>query len=369
MNVLSSTLPGVTQSVAPRLAQTTGVSARPLNPLEHSNWDGMLSHHSQATVFHSTAWARVLHHTYGHSPAYFCTLSGGAIQELLPTMEVSSPLTGRRGVALPFTDLCPPLLGAAPVGESRLFDQVVTHAQERRWKYFELRGGLAHWPEASPSLRFLGHHLLLDSDTAGLFSRLDPAVRRAVRKAQQSGLRIEFHDTLDAIAQYYSLHCQTRRRHGLPPQPYRFFENIGRYVIQRGCGFVATAMHQGHVLASAVFLHFGGHAIYKYGASDFAFQNLRPNNLLMWESIKHCQSLGCRELHFGRTSCGQEGLRRFKLGFGAVETPITYARYHVPRAVFVSDSDRASGWFNHFFRRCPTPLLRLAGDVVYPHLS
>ena len=122
-------------------------------------------------------------------------------------------------------------------------------------------------------------------------------------------------------------------------------------------------------VAAAVFFHHGRHALYKFGASDFSFQQLRPNNLLMWESIKRCAMQGQAQLHFGRTSLANEGLRRFKLGFGAHEERIEYRKFDFGKQTFVADTDRAEGWFNRMFRRMPLPLLRFAGKILYPHLA
>ena len=113
----------------------------------------------------------------------------------------------------------------------------------------------------------------------------------------------------------------------------------------------------------------GGHALYKFGASDHAYQHLRPNNLVMWSGIRECAGRGCGRLHFGRTSAGNEGLRRFKLGFGAREEEIRYSKYDFRGGRFVADADRVEGWFNRVFGCLPTPLLRLAGRLIYPHLS
>jgi lipid II:glycine glycyltransferase (peptidoglycan interpeptide bridge formation enzyme) len=194
-------------------------------------------------------------------------------------------------------------------------------------------------------------------------------VRRGIRKAQKSGLAVQFSTNEEAMRDFYVLHGATRRRHGLPPQPYRFFENITRHVLARGLGFIASISIASEPVAAAVFFHNKSRAIYKFGASDFAFQQLRPNNLLMWEAIRHCAGLGIETLHFGRTSFGNEGLRRFKLGFGAREERIDYFKYDFGTRSFVTDTDRVEGWHNRVFRCMPGPLLRLAGRFLYPHLS
>lgn len=340
-----------------------------VNPLENPKWDALLADHADASFFHSSAWARVLCETYGHKPVYFCRFVRGQLKQMLPLMEVSSRLTGRRGVSLPFSDLCSPL-GTEADNLCLLYESAVSHGRERNWRYLECRGDTkqmsANW---TPSLGFLGHIVHLAASEAELFERMDPAVRRAVRKARRHGLRVEFGNAVEAIEIYYALHCRTRRCLGLPPQPFRFFKNLHRHALVVNRGFVAVVRREQEPVAAAVFLHEGRHALYKFGASDPKFQHLRPNNLLLWEAIRHCAVSGFADLHLGRTSLCNEGLRRFKLGFGAVEERIEYAKHDLRRNVFVTDTDRAVGPLNAVFRRFPMPLLRLAGRGLYPHLS
>jgi hypothetical protein len=91
--------------------------------------------------------------------------------------------------------------------------------------------------------------------------------------------------------------------------------------------------------------------------------------ILLWQAIKRFASNGFDRLHLGRTSLVNEGLRRFKLGFGAQEERIEYYKYDFVKQTFVSEIDNSTGWFNWAFRRMPLPMLQLAGEVLYPHLS
>jgi len=116
-------------------------------------------------------------------------------------------------------------------------------------------------------------------------------------------------------------------------------------------------------------LHFGRHAIYKFGASDEAQQQLRANNLVMWRAILHYASEGFADLDFGRTSLGNEGLRKFKLGWGARELAADYVRYDFRRSAYVPARDEAQGWHNQVFQALPLPLSRLAGSLLYRHIA
>jgi hypothetical protein len=339
-----------------------------INPLPYGVWDPLLSSVPGTSFFHTAAWARVLHETYGHRPLYLARLVDDQLEEALPIMEVSSLVAGRRGVSLPFTDFCLPLKPSARLGAG-LFEQAIQTGYKRGWRYLECRGSNYGWLTGTPSLNFYGHVISLQQELDDLFKKLDSAVRRGIRKAQNAKLQVEFSTTLEAMRTFFSLHCQTRRRHGLPPQPSRFFANIARHVLAGEHGFVCTARLEQRPIAAAVFLHHGRQAIYKFGASDFAFQHLRANNLVMWEAIRRYAGEGFENLHLGRTSLSNEGLRRFKLGFGAREEKIQYYKFDFAKSDFVTDTDRAEGWFNRVFRLLPPGLLRLAGKILYPHLS
>lgn len=338
-----------------------------INPMAHPGWDALIKGAAECGLFHTSIWARVLRETYGHRPLYLCRAFEGKLHSLLPLMEVSSPLTGRRGVSLPFTDFCLPL----PVSDDprELYASAMKQGYDRGWRYLECRGGNWEWPGAAPSLQFWGHAVELQRPEHLLFEKLDSAVRRAVRKAQKAQLQVDFRGDLGAMTRFYGLHCATRRRHGVPPQPWRFFENIAKLVVRPGYGYIAEVRLREETVAAAVFLHFGRKALYKFGASDYKYQGLRPNNLLLWEAIKRYSACGFARLHLGRTSVGNPGLRRFKLGFGAREENIQYFKYDFKRNHFVKGLDASAGCLNPMFKRLPPNLLRLFGTLIYPHLS
>lgn len=338
------------------------------NPLAVPDWDDRLATQRNATFFHSTAWARVLSETYQHTPYYIVSTGGDNSPTMLPLMESRSWLSGTRGISLPFTDECFPLQPADASPEP-LLGFLTRHAHARTWKSWEIRGGELAADGRRVSLEFLGHRLAMESDPAAVFARLDSGVRRAVRKAEQSDLTVDFSTSPEAIADFYRLLQLTRRRHGLPPQPFSFFQNIQRYVLANKSGFVVSARHGGSPIAGAVFFRFGAHAIYKFGASDDRHQQLRPNNLVMWRAIERLIQLGCTTLDFGRTSLHNTGLRRFKLSWGTTERPIRYFRYGVNESKFMADTDKAHGWHNQVFRLLPPELSRRFGEFAYRHLA
>jgi hypothetical protein len=340
-------------------------AARRLSPLETPNWDGLLTSRPDFSFFHGTAWARVLVDTYGFAPHYFFTGAAAAPETVLPLMEVDSWLTGRRGIALPFTDKCAPL-GADRESAGKIFEAVVAFGKARGWKYMELRGG-GEFFEGPASVMFYGHSLGLEADEKVMFESMDGSVRRAVRKAEHEGVTVEVLQSLEAVREFYRLQCLTRKRHGLPPQPWLFFVNIHRHILSQNLGVVALASHGGRKIAASVYFFLGGRAIYKYGASDFTQQHLRGPNLVMWEAMKWLVRQGATQLNLGKTSLANEGLRRFKLNLGAHEERVGYVKYDLRQGRFVTEADGVEGWHNAIFRGLPVWASRAAGSLLYRH--
>jgi hypothetical protein len=350
------------------MAKNESVTCERIDPLFGDDWDSEIIVHPQHSVFHRSAWARVLEESYGHRSFYLKHASAAGGQAWIPLMEVASAITGRRGVSLPFSDFAGPLWsGDGNVEE--VYQAILRLAADRRWRHFELRHSGMPPSGAEPFVSYLGHVLDLRPGEDGIENGLEPSVRRAVRKAARSGLEISIDTGHSAMAAFYGLHCETRRRHGLPPQSFHFFESIQRNLLACGLGEVVLTRLKGKAIAGAVFLRSAGRAIYKFGASDTAHWDLRPNQWAMWHGIRHLVSEGCAELHFGRTSRGDDGLSRFKRSWGCRTENLDYFR-HDTRADHWSVGARPSAEGHPLvFGKMPLALNRLAGRLIYPHLD
>ncbi|MBI2924452.1 MAG: GNAT family N-acetyltransferase [Verrucomicrobia bacterium] len=356
------TLDATETASAPALA---GIPVR-VNPLEHPRWDALVTSHPDYCFFHSRAWASVLQEAYGHAPAYFVVCRNERLGALLGVMEAQSLLGGRRGVSLPFTDFCPLLASEENPGREVL-GEAFSHGRRRGWTYLEWRGGPTVAEDARAALAFYGHTLDLRGGLDELSARCDSSVRRAIRKAEREGVRVELSTSLESLRHFYRLYCQTRRKHGLPPQTFRFFETIHRHVLSCDQGLVALAWYRAVPIAGALFCHLGRKAVFKFGASREGFLPLRGNNLVMWEAIKWYVRNGFSVLHFGRTSLANAGLRAFKHGWGTRESLIEYFKYDLRQGTYLTQPDEAYGWHNEVFRRMPLPLARLLGACLYRH--
>jgi CelD/BcsL family acetyltransferase involved in cellulose biosynthesis len=339
-----------------------------VNPLEIPNWDDLVLATGKASIFHSSAWARVLHESYGYKPVYFTSFDGGNLVSLLPLMEIDSWLTGRRAVSLPFSDYCDPVIPEGGI-YPELLGKVIDQGRKANWKYIEWRSQKYVEKGTVPCASFFGHRLSLTKDLDELLRRLKSNTRRNIKTSIRTGVDVRMANSPEGMRSFFDLHVQTRRRHGLPPQPFAFFEKTVVNLIQRDLGSVALATYQNRIVAGMVFLHFGSEAVYKYGASDPRYLHVRPNNAIMWKAIKKYKERGVKELCFGRTAPWQEGLLQFKRGWGAAERRVEYYRYDLKREKFIEDWIQVNGFHNRVFRRCPISVLKLAGQFLYKHIG
>lgn len=376
-----------------------------VDPSGQKDWDELLGRTPGSSFFHSSAWADVLREAYRYAPFYFAIRREDAFDALLPVMEVNSPLTGRRGVSLPFTDYCEPIAtGASAAAQFReLFAAAVALGRKRGWRYLELRGGEAFLGQAEPSEWHYAHGLdlgITDTKTgtdllpdatatkagtdlssnpahtktktkAGTerFPLLSDATCRNIRKAEKQGLDVLVSTSPDALQAFCRLNALTRRLHGLPPQPRRFFQCVQDRILSQGKGFIVQASLRGSAIAANVYFTFGDRILYKYGASDRALQHLRASNLVMWEAIRWGRDHGYRSLCLGRTEPGNDGLRQFKMGWGAEERVIRYYRYDLRKEAFIRTPLTVRPLHKKIFGRLPIPVLNALGSVLYRHMG
>lgn len=339
-----------------------------LNPLEISNWDDLVLATGKASFFHSAAWARVLHESYGYKPQYFASFENGRLVSLMPFMEINSWLTGKRGVSLPFTDQ---VSAIAPdrMGFEHLVQEVKDYGIKAGWKYIQWRDGTFFPEGVNASESHYTHELCLSKSEKELFSGFRDSTRRNIKKSAKAGVTVEIGQTLDSVRSFYRLNCITRKRHGLPPQPFSFFEKVFEHVTSKGHGIVVCAHNSAKAIASSMFFHFGRGAIYKYGASDLAHQELRANNLVMWEAIKWFRARGFESLNLGKTEPKNEGLLQFKRGWGAEERLLRYLKYDSKKKVFHGEENGKDSFMNMVLARIPITMLTLLGRLLYRHVG
>jgi hypothetical protein len=324
-------------------------------------WDSLVQRSRDYSFFHCMAWARVLEETYDFSSRYFAAFENGEFAAL-PLMIVRTPLRGRKAVCLPFSDFCGAVSSRRDILVG-LLEHTFGIRDVERWNAIEIRNNDG-MPEIAPCARYWEHIIQLTNDVQ---ASLRSSTWRNIQHAERLGVRIERSTSKDSMETYYRLHCISRRRRGMPPQPWRFFANIQEHIIERGQGFVLRAKYEGRTVAAAMFLHFGTKAVYKFGASVRDEQRIRPNNLVIWEAINWYKDNGFHSLSLGRTDPKDEGLMQFKNGWGGECREVEYCRW--PSRCISSSPSPGRRVVHSLARKMPLSVLKLAGNLLYRYLG
>jgi CelD/BcsL family acetyltransferase involved in cellulose biosynthesis len=332
--------------------------------LDDPRWLDFAGSQAQATVFHHPAWSRVLVDAYGYRPRILLELDHrGAVAAGMPLLDVQRFSPRRRFSSLPFTDYCPPL-ARSDQALAELTAGLLRWQRINRAHQLVVHGELSRSPSIAMRPRAVRHVLPLGCSSDEFLERIKGTqVHRAIKKAQREGLTARISRSAADIDTFYQLHVQTRRRQGIPVQPKRFFRLIWKHVIDQGLGFVVLALKDDQPTAGAIFLAWNQNLIYKFGASNPRFWQLRPNNLVMWTAIAWACEQGYRELDFGRSDIENAGLREFKRRWGALELPLVYS-YLTP-APARPVPQLSMRVLASLIQRSPSFVCRIAGELLY----
>src|ERR1700677_2959484 len=109
------------------------------NPLTDNRWDDLVTRHPHSSVFHQRCFLDALNRTYNYEPFVLTTSPPGMpLRNGAVFCRVSSWITGKRVVSLPFADHCDPLLDRGD--DFSEFSRWLRAESERQsWDYVEVR--------------------------------------------------------------------------------------------------------------------------------------------------------------------------------------------------------------------------------------
>jgi hypothetical protein len=352
------------------LSESAPITVREVDPIHDRGWIDMVERHPWASVFHTPGWLEALRRTYGYEPLVLTTSPPShTLDNGLVACSVSSWLTGKRIVSLPFSDHCQPLVDSNEALQC-LLKPLLDEQKNRGWKYVEIRpapGDLVTPPGFSETRSFCLHRLDLGPSLSDLFGKFHKdCVQRKISRAEREGVVYEEGRSASLLEQFYHLMVLTRRRQMLIPQPLIWFRNL------IACMGESLQLHvaskQGHPVAAMLTLEHKSTVVYKYGCSHREFSNLGGTQLLFWRAIKNAKARGFLQFDLGRSDWDNTGLIRFKDRWGAARSTLTYWRHGAgaaEHAAIGSKNQAARRLLGHM----PEGTLSRTGALIYRHLG
>ena len=342
------------------------------DPTLDPRWPEFIDRHPESSVFHTAGWLEALKRTYDFQPLAATTSPPGSpLANGIVFCRVDSWLTGRRLVSLPFSDHCQPLLDSE-ASSTELMEGIHQFIVKENLKFFELRpwtgaplsppGHPALTPSASYCMHMLDLHPPLETIYSGFHK---DCVQRKIRRAEKEGLvecvgRHEWH-----LRVFFKLQVMTRRRQGVPVQPFAWFWNLAECLGDRLTIRVAAKESRG--IAALLILRHKETVIYKYGTSNERYSPLGGTQFLFRNVIRDAKASGAGVLDMGRSDLDAAGLIAFKERFGALRSELSYYRGSTRPAA--RKSGRLNKLMHNPVTRFPFKMLPTCASALYRHFA
>ena len=341
-------------------------------------WDRMVEEHPFGSVFQTSAFKKVIAETFAQTKPYYLALidRNGKMVGGIAMFLVRSRLTGRRLVSLPFVYYSDPLVRTG-AEFAQLFEKILDVYKEEKASYVEIKArssaALLEKVETMVPVLYHKRHSLnlakgLDAVWVG-FHRT--CIKQKIRRAEKSGIVIRSAASEKDIAFFHRLLVRTRRRLGIPPQNYGYFENIWKHLGPLGVTDFLVAEKGEQII--------GGLNIFKYKdtvylahiVGDQRFRASGTDQALIWSAIKTGVRGGYRQLDIGKTSMFATGLTAHKRRWGAEELEAPHFYYPYLRGIASHNNEKRISYklTRLVWRSMPGIPARIAGRFVYRHMG
>jgi len=300
---------------------------------DKSLWNEYVTKNRHSHVYHLWEWGDVLCKTYNYERHYLAAKQGEDILGAFPCLFVKSLIFGKRLISLPFVEYAGPILKndidsmTAKLVLTQLLEYTEKLSKKLKADYIEIRHPSPFGSPLLPSLglRALQRHITfridLTKEESKLWRDLHKKCRNSLRKAMKTGIKIKEVDT-DSLEQYYDLYLDSQKRLGSPPHSSDFFCNVYDAFRADGLLRMTLAMYDDKPIAGVMVFCFKDRLYWFGNAVNRKYASLNPTNLLLWDTIQYGRENKFRVFDLGQTRKDDQGIYRFKSGWGSNETDL-----------------------------------------------
>jgi CelD/BcsL family acetyltransferase involved in cellulose biosynthesis len=366
--------------LAPPLAKGAALKleVKTLDQAEAGGWNAMVAQHPMGNVFQHTAYGRMLLATFKHIEPYYLSLvnAAGAIKGGLGIYLVKSWLTHNRLVALPFAFYSDPMVGSSDELKM-VFEGIVRLFRRTRARYVEIKAHrsiplLIEADKMTPVYYHKTYFLDLADGLDALWDRFHrTGVKQKIRRAESSGIVVRPAAGEADVRTFYGLLTRGRRRLGLPPQNWEYFQNIWRHLVPLKMASFTMAQKDGRTIGALCSFLFQDTMYLAYIGTLEQFQPEGVGQALWWDALQNAARDGCRYVDLGKTSPHDEGLITYKTRWNAVEQEVPSFYYPCPTrsAMYYDASSKSHQWARKAWKAMPTVVARLAARAAYRHIG
>jgi serine/alanine adding enzyme len=329
-------------------------------------WRRAIEELEAPTLAHAPEWFTAIKSGYGHEPLYLAGEDGDGRPGLLPAFVVRRPLLGPVVSSMPFLDTGGPC-SASPALAHALVAHLVGEARRLGARAVELRCTERLALDRAPRENKVSLALPLPADPDELWRRVGGTVRNQIRKAERSGLTVDF-GHVELLAAFYDVFAVRMRELGSPVHARGFLAAVLAAFGPRAR--IALVRKGATPVGGLVALAGKDSLVIPWAACLREYFALCPNMLVYWETLRAACREGFRRFDFGRSS-RNSGTYQFKRQWGAHEEPTFW--YTIPLAARSRpgrpSGGHAVGLLARAWRCLPLGLTRRLGPSIRKYLT
>lgn len=330
------------------------------SPREETAWDQFVRSSPSGTIFHLSAWRRVVEEVFRLTPHYLMAIEAGEIRGVLPLFEVHGLLSGHVLISVLY-GVYGGLCTADREAHQALLEEARLLAIRQRVRHVELRHLYNPDPGLPTKSLYAAFAKALDPDPDRNFEAIPRKQRRMIRQGIKHGL--ESRRGWEHLSEFYEVFVANKRRLGSPPFPRRLFETIRNRLDKEAR--LLTVWHEGQMVAGVISLYYQDRIMPYYGAALPEAFNLAVNDFMYWELMREACLAGYRVFDFGRSREGS-GSYDFKRHWGFEPKPLAYQYllvngHGIPD---ISPSNPRLRLFIETWKRMPLSVVKWVGPVL-----
>ena len=268
---------------------------------------------SRASVYHLTAWCKLIKNVFNHDSYYIYAESiENEIVGVLPLIHIKSKIFGNYMVSMPYFNYGGALANSVDI-ENKMIQVAIDLASQLRVEHIEFRDTDIRddsWPVRTDKV-----NMILDlPDSPELLGKMIGAKKRSqIRRPLKQGVE-SIVGGIELLDEFYVVFSVNMRDLGTPVygkdfflQIIKAFPNQTRIVILR---------LKGKPISAAFLIGFKEQLEIPWASTISEYNKFSPNMLLYWEVLKMAIESGYKRFDFGRSTI-DSGTYRFKKQWGA----------------------------------------------------
>lgn len=326
-------------------------------------WNDFVYNHKDSTYSHVFEWREIIGRTYGLKSNYLIFYIGDEIIGVLPLIYIPSIIGMGSWVSVPFTNYGGALFKGAYVEEINLQDV----AKKFKLNDNNIKLRTISKPNANGFKGPVTQILPLQNEEE-MWSNFKGEIRTSTRKAIKSGLVIRnSNDYLNIF--YRDVYVPCIHNLGTPHHSIEYFNWLFKLIPDR-VGLL-TVWEDENIVGGIIYILHNSYFSILVSNSKREYNRDRPNNLLIWESIKIAIGTRKTQFDFGRSN-QRSGTYNFKKRWGAIDHPIITQTISKDYSLTNADDINYNSLYYRtaatVWKKIPKPIIRITGPILRKYI-